>query len=177
MGLCDHIAFAAENIQNKIIVRNKLLKEIQVLYNEEFSIAQWAVEYLTRTLNIPYSYDEAGYIAVHINSARSYRSDNSKSIREVAIVSKIIGLIEKELEIDIHSEDMSLSYSRLVHHLRLLIHRFQKQHFFRSMMRLSQWFVKNTRKAIRLQKNSSIADERFLLSGTDGRIRLLGYTY
>ncbi|MDR0921866.1 MAG: PRD domain-containing protein [Lactobacillales bacterium] len=129
IGLSDHIAFAAENIQNHIIVRNKLLKEIEVLYNEEFSIAQWAVEYLTKNLGIPFSYDEAGYIAIHIHSARSGQLDNNKSIREVTIVSEIICLIERELEIDIHGEEMSLNYSRLVHHLRLFIHRFQQQQY------------------------------------------------
>ncbi|MBD9867681.1 PRD domain-containing protein [Enterococcus faecalis] len=129
MGLSDHIAFAAENIQNNIIVRNKLLSEIEILYSEEFAIAQWAVEYLTQTLEIPFSYDEAGYIAIHIHSARSGRTDNSKSIREVTIVSEIIHLIEQELAIDIHDDKNSLSYSRLVNHLRLFIHRFQQNQY------------------------------------------------
>ena len=129
IGLSDHIAFAAENIQNNIIVRNKLLSEIEILYSEEFAIAQWAVEYLTQTLEIPFSYDEAGYIAIHIHSARSGRTDNSKSIREVTIVSEIIHLIEQELAIDIHDDKNSLSYSRLVSHLRLFIHRFQQNQY------------------------------------------------
>ena len=129
IGLSDHIAFAAENIQNNIIVRNKLLSEIEILYSEEFAIAQWAVEYLTQPLEIPFSYDEAGYIAIHIHSARSGRTDNSKSIREVTIVSEIIHLIEQELAIDIHDDKNSLSYSRLVNHLRLFIHRFQQNQY------------------------------------------------
>ena len=129
MWLSDHIAFADENIQNNIIVRNKLLSEIEILYSEEFAIAQWAVEYLTQTLEIPFSYDEAGYIAIHIHSARSGRTDNSKSIREVTIVSEIIHLIEQELAIDIHDDKNSLSYSRLVNHLRLFIHRFQQNQY------------------------------------------------
>ncbi|MFB5409783.1 PRD domain-containing protein [Enterococcus faecalis] len=129
IGLSDHIAFAAENIQNNIIVRNKLLSEIEILYSQEFAIAQWAVEYLTQTLEIPFSYDEAGYIAIHIHSARSGRTDNSKSIREVTIVSEIIHLIEQELAIDIHDDKNSLSYSRLVNHLRLFIHRFQQNQY------------------------------------------------
>ncbi|WP_430394324.1 PRD domain-containing protein [Enterococcus faecalis] len=129
IGLSDHIAFAAENIQNNIIVRNKLLSEIEILYSEEFAIAQWAVEYLTQTLEIPFSYDEAGYIEIHIHSARSGRTDNSKSIREVTIVSEIIHLIEQELAIDIHDDKNSLSYSRLVNHLRLFIHRFQQNQY------------------------------------------------
>ncbi|MDH6365531.1 beta-glucoside operon transcriptional antiterminator [Enterococcus sp. PF1-24] len=129
IALADHISFSAENIQNGIIVKNRLLKEIEVLYSEEFSVAQWAVDYLNKELHIPYSYDEAGFIAIHIHSARSGQTNNSKSIREVSIVTDIISLIERELEIDIHSDKMSLNYSRLANHLRLLIQRFQHNQY------------------------------------------------
>ncbi|MGM0124525.1 BglG family transcriptional antiterminator [Enterococcus sp. AZ194] len=129
IALTDHIAFSAENIANGIVIRNKLLSEIEVLYSDEFSIAQWAVDYLTKQLGVPYSYDEAGYIAIHIHSARSGQSNNSKSIREVTIISDIIHLIENELEVDIHADTMSLNYSRLANHLRLLLHRFQHNQY------------------------------------------------
>lgn len=105
------------------------MNEIEILYGDEFAIAQWAVDYLTQTLGLPFSYDEAGYIAIHIHSARSGRTDNSKSIREVTIVSEIIRLIEQELDINIYDEQMSLSYSRLANHLRLFIHRFEQNHY------------------------------------------------
>ncbi len=129
ISLTDHIAFAAQNIENGIVIRNKLLSEIEVLYGEEFGIAQWAVDYLNQTLEIPYGYDEAGYIAIHIHSARTGKNSNHDSIREVSIVSDIIHLIEHELEIDIRSQDMALDYSRLANHLRLLLQRYQKQRY------------------------------------------------
>ena len=129
ISLTDHLAFAAENISNGILIRNKLLREIEVLYSEEFSLAQWAVEYLNEELGIPYSYDEAGYIAIHIHSARRGHHSNHRSIREVTIVSDIIQLIESELELDIHTEQMALSYSRLANHLRLLIQRYHNQQY------------------------------------------------
>ena len=127
--LTDHIAFAAQNIKDGIILRNKLLPEIEILYREEFTIAQWAVDYLTKTIGIPYTYDQAGYIAIHIHSARSGEQDNHRSIREVTIVSDIIQLIEKELSINLHAEEMALNYSRLVNHLRLLLQRYQNQQY------------------------------------------------
>lgn len=127
--LTDHIAFAAQNIKDGIFLRNKLLPEIEVLYREEFTIAQWAVDYLTETIGIPYTYDQAGYIAIHIHSARSGEQDNHRSIREVTIVSDIIQLIEKELAINLHAEEMALNYSRLVNHLRLLLQRYHNQQY------------------------------------------------
>ena len=129
ISLTDHLAFAAENIVNGILIRNKLLREIEVLYNEEFSIAQWAVDYLNEELGIPYSYDEAGYIAIHLHSARRGRSNNHRSIREVTTISDIIQLIEDELEMDIHTDKMALNYSRLANHLRLLIQRYHNQQY------------------------------------------------
>ena len=44
-------------------------------------------------------------------------------------MSEIIQLIEKELRIDIHSEQMALNYSRLANHLRLLIQRYHNQQY------------------------------------------------
>ncbi|SJZ80431.1 transcriptional antiterminator, BglG family [Pilibacter termitis] len=129
ISLSDHIAFAAENIQNGILVKNKLLKEIESMYAEEYSLALWAIEYLSNTLGIPFPYDEAGYIAIHLHSARTGKQNNSESIREVSIISAIIHLIETELSIDIHSKEMALNYSRLVNHLRLFIHRFMQNNY------------------------------------------------
>lgn len=129
IALTDHIAFAAENITHGIIVKNKLLSEIEVLYSEEFSIAQWAVAYLNEELGIPYGYDEAGYIAIHLHSARTGQNDNARSIREVTIISDIIYLVEKELSLDLHDKNMALNYSRLANHLRLLLQRFKRNQY------------------------------------------------
>lgn len=129
IALTDLIAFSAENILHGIIVKNKLLSEIEVLYPEEFSIAQWAVGYLNDELGIPYGYDEAGYIAIHLHSARVGQTDNQKSIREVTIISDIICLIENELSLNLHTDNMSLNYSRLANHLRLLLQRFKRNQY------------------------------------------------
>ena len=123
ISLTDHLAFSAENIQNGILIRNQLLPEIEVLYREEFTVAQWAVDYLVQTLGVPYTYDEAGYIAIHLHSARQGERDKHQSIREVTIVSEIVQLIEEELQLDLHAKEMVLNYTRLVNHLRLLLQR------------------------------------------------------
>jgi len=131
ISLSDHNAFAAENIRDQIVIKNKLLREIEMLYPEEFAISQWAVDYLTQTLDLPFDYDEAGYIAIHITSARKGHISKEKSIREVTFVSEIIKFIEAELKIDLHTVEMNMDYSRLVSHLRLLLERsFHKDYTF-----------------------------------------------
>ncbi|GGI65692.1 transcription antiterminator BglG [Enterococcus alcedinis] len=129
IALTDHLAFAAENLKNGIIIRNKLLPEIEVLYPEEFQVAQWAVGYLVQTLDVPYTYDEAGYIAIHLHSARAGERSKHQSIREVTIVSEIVRLIEQELAIDLRAKTMALNYTRLVNHLRLLLQRYHNQQY------------------------------------------------
>jgi len=129
IALTDHISFSAENIKNGIFVTNKLLKEIEVLYQEEFHIAQWAVDFLCHELSIPYSYNEAGFIAIHIHSARQGNHDNQRSVREVTIISDIVSIIEKDIGRDLHSEEMLLDYVRLTTHLRLMLQRFYNRQY------------------------------------------------
>lgn len=127
IGLTDHIAFAADNVANGIIVKNKLLDEIELLYEEEFAIAQWAVGYLTKELDTPFSYDEAGYITIHLHSARMGRSNNQHSLREISIIAEIVKFVESALSIDLHAKHMALTYSRMVNHLRFFIQRYHQQ--------------------------------------------------
>lgn len=129
IALTDHLAFSAENLKNGIIIRNKLLPEIEVLYPEEFQIAQWAVDYLVQTLGVAYTYDEAGYIAIHIHSARAGERNKHQSIREVTIVSEIVRLVEQELSVNLRAKEMALNYTRLVNHLRLLLQRYHNQQY------------------------------------------------
>lgn len=124
IALADHIAFAMDRLKNGIIVQNKLRKEIEVLYSEEFLIAEWAIEYLSTQFGITFTLDEAAYIAIHIHSSRTSEYGNNKSIREITMVSEMARVVSEELAIDFTSSEMSLSYSRLVTHLRFVLERF-----------------------------------------------------
>lgn len=68
-------------------------------------------------------------IAIHLHSARSGHNSNHQSIREVTIISDIVRLIEKELSVDIHGEQMALNYSCLANHLRLLLQCYHNQQY------------------------------------------------
>lgn len=124
IALADHIAFAMDRLKNGIVVRNKLRKEIEVLYAEEFLIAEWAIEYLSTQFGSVFTLDEAAYIAIHIHSARTGKYGNSKSIREITMVSEMARVVGEELVLDFNQADLSLSYSRLVTHLRFVLERF-----------------------------------------------------
>ncbi|MGX6961888.1 PRD domain-containing protein [Vagococcus xieshaowenii] len=121
--LADHIAFAVERMKSGIIMQNKLLNEIQIMYPDEFRIAQWAVARLKKHFSLDFPLDEAAYIAIHFHSAINGKTNPSKSLREVTIVSEMVELIGERLAIDFSKMSNSLDYSRLVLHLRYAIER------------------------------------------------------
>lgn len=129
IALADHIAFAMDRLKNGIIVQNKLRKEIEVLYSEEFLIAEWAIEYLSSQFGVTFTLDEAAYISIHIHGARTGEHGNSNSIREITMVSEMARVVGEELNLNFNEADMSLSYSRLVTHLRFVLERFYTEKY------------------------------------------------
>lgn len=127
--LADHIAFAIDRIKEGIIIKNKLLNEIQILYSDEFRVAEWAVNYLKDTFHLEFAIDEAAYIAIHFHSASSGQTTSNKSIREVTIISAMVTTIAEELGIDFSEMSMGLNYSRLVVHLRYVVERVYQSKF------------------------------------------------
>lgn len=129
IALADHIAFSVERLQDGIIIQNKLCKEIEILHPEEFMIAEWAIEYLHQQFNLLFPIDEAAYIAIHIHSSRMGQIGNNKSIREITMISEMVAVIAKELNIHFSEPGMELTYARLVTHLRFVLDRFQKEKY------------------------------------------------
>ncbi|WP_314063929.1 PRD domain-containing protein [uncultured Vagococcus sp.] len=127
--LADHIAFAIDRIRDGIIIQNKLLNEIQILYPDEFRAAEWAVNYLREKFALDFTIDEAAYIAIHFHSASSGQSTTNKSIREVTIISAMVTTIAEELDVDFTKMSMGLNYSRLVVHLRYVVERVYQSKF------------------------------------------------
>lgn len=128
--LADHIAFAIERMNDGMLVRNKLLNEIQILYPEEFRVAEWAVQFLRDRYQIDFPIDEAGYITMHLHSAILGPRSEKDSIKKVTIIAEMVALIAKELEVDFKELGMQLNYSRLVTHLRFTIERIYQDKYY-----------------------------------------------
>lgn len=129
IALADHIAFAVERLQADIVIQNKLLKEIEILYPEEFSIAEWAINFLRKKFELVFPLDEAGYIAIHLHSSRHGEIGTKKSIREITIISAIVEMIADELQVNFDDMKLRLNYSRLVTHLRFVMERMYHDKF------------------------------------------------
>lgn len=124
LPLADHIAFSIERQKNGLEILNPLNLDIQILFSEEYQVASKAVEIIKRYTGITIKEDEIGYITMHIHSALT-REHLRKSMSIVLMVERFINNIEKKYHIQIDKE--SLSYSRLLTHIKYMIVRVLKK--------------------------------------------------
>ncbi|MBC2174958.1 PRD domain-containing protein [Listeria booriae] len=121
IALTDHIAFSIERLKEGIILKNKLLSEIKVLYDTEFKIGLWAVALIKERFQMDIPIDEAAYIALHIHTAKMGASDIHETVRQATIISSMVQVITDELQIDLSEHD--IAYQRLITHLRFVLNR------------------------------------------------------
>ena len=118
--MADHIAFAVHRIRANEQISNPLTKDIQVLFHMEYKVAECIKVLLKDMLQIEIDEHEIGYIALHIHSA--IEDENVALSMQIArAVRECIQLVEVETtqKIDI----MSLSYNRLMNHVRYMVAR------------------------------------------------------
>lgn len=119
LPLADHIAFAINRMQNKMQITNSFSNEIRLLYPEEWKIAAKSREIIFNKLGHLINDDEIGFITLHLHSTQEMSNDDAFIM--AIIVNESIREIEKEYDIEIDLN--SLSYSRLMIHMKYLIAR------------------------------------------------------
>ena len=118
--MADHIEFAVKRIRNHEPISNPLTDDIRILFHMEFKTAQCIRPILKEHFGIEIDDDEIGYIALHIHSA--IRDEKVSQAMQIAqAVRECISLVEKEIgrPIDV----MTLSYNRLMNHVRNMVAR------------------------------------------------------
>lgn len=73
ISLTDHISMAIERMKSGIQLKNSLLGEIQKNYEAEFEVGKHAVDMMNQRLDLNLTYEEAGFIALHLVNARVVR--------------------------------------------------------------------------------------------------------
>ncbi|RAK20516.1 BglG family transcriptional antiterminator [Anoxybacillus vitaminiphilus] len=131
IALTDHLSFAIERLQQGYRIQNKLLNEIKVLYKKEYQIGLWAKQLIKERLGVDIPDDEAGHIALHIHTAKMDAVSMNKTLQQTTLIREMIEIIERELHIKIDEE--SISYQRLLTHLRFAINRIENNEMFHSM--------------------------------------------
>lgn len=113
--LTDHISFAITRKEKSLEYRNVLLSEIQTFYEEEYAIGVQALEIIREKLGIELSYDEAGFIALHIVNAE-LDTNMGNMVKITEIIQRIMELIRKYYDKEI--DENSLDYKRFITHLK-----------------------------------------------------------
>lgn len=118
--MADHIAFAVKRIQNKEQISNPLTSDIQALFHMEYKTAECLCPILRERLLIEIDEHEIGYVALHIHSA-IVDENVALSMQIAGTVRECIELVEQETKTTI--DVMSLSYNRLMNHVRYMVAR------------------------------------------------------
>lgn len=121
--LTDHIGFAIERIKDNMLIENPFLEEIKVLYGPEYEIAVQALERIKESTDVVLPDEEAGFIALHLHSARK-NLEVKTTLKNTKAIKKIIVLLEDELGKDVVHR--SLNYRRLLTHIRGGIERIEE---------------------------------------------------
>lgn len=116
--MADHIEYAVKRIKNHEQISNPLTEDIRILFHAEYKAAQSIQDILKEELDVQIENDEIGYIALHIHSAIEDEKV-SQAMQMAQAVRECVSLVEKEIgkPIDV----LSLSYNRLMNHIRYMV--------------------------------------------------------
>ena len=120
LTLTDHINFAIERFQDHMLFGNPLLREVRAFYKEEYMIGTFALDLIERRLGIAFPVDEAASIALHIVNAE-YNTKMRDTIDITRIIQDVLDLVREYFQMEL--DETSLSYERLITHLRFLAQR------------------------------------------------------
>ena len=118
--MADHLDFAVRRIQNGEQISNPLTDDICIMFYKEYKVAGCIRDLLKEKLGIRIDEHEIGYIALHVHAA--IVDENVSQAMEIArTVRECICMVEEETgkSIDV----MSLSYNRLMNHVRYMVAR------------------------------------------------------
>ena len=115
--MADHLDFAVRRIQNGEQISNPLTDDIRIMFYKEYKVAGCIRDLLKEKLGIRIDEHEIGYIALHVHAA--IVDENVSHIART--VRECICMVEEETgkSIDV----MSLSYNRLMNHVRYMVAR------------------------------------------------------
>lgn len=118
LALADHIAFAIKRMQEGIELKNPFAKEIKVLFEEEYSVAKMGREFIKEKIGVEINDDEVGYITLHVHTALT-REHVVQSMDIARMIQE--GIQKIEMELGTMLDDETISYTRLLTHMKFMI--------------------------------------------------------
>lgn len=122
LPLADHIAFSIERMKANMDISNPFANEIALLYKEEYEVALQGKEIIKEMCGYDINEGEVGYITLHVHSARG-EDKVSEAMQTAVIIRDSIEEVERDYGITINTN--SMSYTRLMNHMKFLMLRLQ----------------------------------------------------
>ena len=118
--MADHIEYAIRRIRNHESISNPLTDDIRLLFHMEYKVALCIVPVLKRRMGINMDEDEVGYVALHVHTAIE-KEELSQAVQMAQAVRDCVNYVEDVLGKKLNL--MSLSYNRLMNHVRYMVAR------------------------------------------------------
>lgn len=122
LPLADHIAFSIERMKADMDISNPFASEIALLYKEEYEVALQGKAIIEEMCGYTINEGEVGYITLHVHSARG-EDKVSEAMQTAVIIRDSIEEVERDYNITINTN--SMSYTRLMNHVKFLMLRLQ----------------------------------------------------
>ena len=121
LALMDHIQFAVKRLREGLQVDNPFTTEIKQFYQKEWKLGLYARERIKEMFHVVIPDAEVGYVAMHL-IASEFQQDRRSVNKVFQVIDISLDYIRREYleEVD---ED-SLSYTRLVTHLKYFAQRY-----------------------------------------------------
>ena len=120
LTLTDHINFSIERFEKCMMFSNPLIREVKSFYKQEYLVGEYAIALIEKKLGIRLPVDEAASIALHIVNAE-YNIKMRDTIDITNLIQEVLGIIRSYFSMEL--EETSISYERLITHLRFLAER------------------------------------------------------
>lgn len=119
IALFDHIIFTIERVQTGQSAPNYLLPEIKGLYPDEFKVGLWAAEAIEKMTGTSMSEDEAGFIALHLYTARNKHPSVEETMNLTEAIHLMVEVCEESLGVTFPTD--TVAYQGLITHLNIAI--------------------------------------------------------
>ena len=173
VALTDHINNAIKMYKDGVDIGNPLIWEIKKFYPNEFNIGIKALEFIKDELDIELPQDEAGNITIHLINAQVNSSWNKVEniSSETKMIQDILNIIKYTYNMDL--DEKSLSYERLVTHLRFFFERLNKKNNKKEKSNLDDDFLlKQVKEKYKNAYNCMLKIEKYLCKELDDEEKL-----
>ncbi|MEA4826635.1 MAG: PRD domain-containing protein [Clostridium sp.] len=119
-GLIDHIQFTIKRLKDGIVLVNPFLNETKLLYPKEYTVAEKAVDILSKGLQMEIPDAEIGFLTFHICGGLNENS-KKEALENAQLITKISNYISIKLKVKL--DPSSFEYTRFIIHIKGVLNR------------------------------------------------------